>query len=48
MDTNDNDIEPAATTAAAVAIKPINKDTVHRICSGQVNIYNNIIVFILK
>lgn len=37
---NDNEVEiaPATTTEAAVAIKPINKDTVHRICSGQVNI----------
>lgn len=27
---------PDATTESAKDIKPINKDTVHRICSGQV------------
>lgn len=31
-----NDALPDATTESAKDIKPINKDTVHRICSGQV------------
>lgn len=36
--------QPEATTEAARDIRPINKDTVHRICSGQVRKYTGIII----